>query len=99
MAGGPGQSNFKFAPPKAFLTQHDFVQIGYRGVDGAIQLKSKKLSKSMLGLHHKLLSDESLDNIGTQMKKYNEELVKKGIDKNYFTIIDVIDDFEEVRNS
>jgi pimeloyl-ACP methyl ester carboxylesterase len=98
MTGGPGQSNFDFVPPKAFLTDHDFIIIGYRGVDGSVKLKSKEIAKSMKGIHHKLLSSESLDYICSCMQKYNEDLIKKGIDINNFTIIDVIDDFEEVRN-
>lgn len=97
MTGGPGQSNLKDLPSKEFLTDHDFILIGYRGVDGPIQLKSKKLGKSMKGLHYKMLSDESLDNLGLQMKQYYDELIKQGIDINNFTIIDVIDDFEDVR--
>jgi pimeloyl-ACP methyl ester carboxylesterase len=97
MAGGPGQSNLKDLPSKEFLTDHDFILIGYRGVDGPIKLTSKNLRKSMKGLHHNMLSNESLDNISSCMKEYCEELIKKGIDVNNFTMIDVIDDFEEVR--
>jgi pimeloyl-ACP methyl ester carboxylesterase len=97
MTGGPGQSNFDILPPKAFLTDHDFILIGYRGVDGPIKLKSKKLGKTLKGLHHKMLSNESLDNFGVHMKQYYNELIKQGIDVNNFTMIDVIDDFEDVR--
>ncbi len=97
MTGGPGQSNFDYVPAKAFLMNHDFIIIGYRGVDGSVKLKSKKLNRSMKGLHNKLLSDESLDYFGSCMKKYNEKLVKKGIDLSNYSIIDVIDDFEDVR--
>jgi pimeloyl-ACP methyl ester carboxylesterase len=97
MTGGPGQSNFDLLPPKSFLADHDFIIIGYRGVDGSVKLNSRKLGKSMLGLHHEILSNESLDNIGLHMKQYYEELTKKGIDVNNFTIIDVVDDFDEAR--
>jgi pimeloyl-ACP methyl ester carboxylesterase len=97
MSGGPGQSNFDFLPPKSFLADHDFIIIGYRGVDGSVKLNSKKLGKSMLGLHHKILSNESLDNLGLHMKQYYDELIKQGIDVNNFTVIDVVDDFDEVR--
>ena len=97
MAGGPGQSNLKDLPSKEFLTNHDNILIGYRGVDGPIKLKSRRLARSMKGLHHKMLSDESLDNTGLRMKEFRDELLKKGIDVNCFTMIDVIDDFEQVR--
>jgi pimeloyl-ACP methyl ester carboxylesterase len=97
MTGGPGQSNFDFTPPKEFLAGHDFIIIGYRGVDGPIRLTSRKIGKSMLGLHHRMLSTESLDYIGSCMKQYYEKLRKQGIDVNNFTMIDVIDDFEDIR--
>jgi pimeloyl-ACP methyl ester carboxylesterase len=97
MAGGPGLSNLKDLPSKAFLADHDYILIGYRGVDGPVKLKSKKLARSIKGLHHKMLSNESLDNLGLHMKQYNDELIKQGIDINNFTITDVVDDFEDVR--
>ena len=97
MAGGPGESNLELTPPKEYLASHDFVLVGYRGVDGPVMKKSKKIMKALRGVNNQLLSDKSLDNLGTIVKQYVAESVKNGIDINYFTIIDVIDDFEEVR--
>jgi len=51
----------------------------------------------MRGVNHQLLSNKSLDNLGKALKQYSVELANDGIDINHFTIIDVIDDFEEVR--
>ncbi len=97
MAGGPGSSNLWAHPPKAFLENHDFVRVGYRGADGIVMKKSKKVNKAMRGIDHQLLSDKSLDNIGKAIEEYAAELAQEGIDINNFTILDVIDDFEDVR--
>ena len=36
--GGPGQTNMNGKPPLQLLDTHDFVNIGYRGVDGDVKL-------------------------------------------------------------
>jgi pimeloyl-ACP methyl ester carboxylesterase len=97
MGGGPGESNLCFIPPKEYLANHDFVEVGYRGVDGPVWKKAKKYIKALRGLDHHLFSDKSLDNMATALKEYFAEAAKEGIDINHFTIIDVIDDFEDVR--
>ena len=36
LQGGPGQSNFSWAPPGWLLARHDLVFVGYRGIDGTL---------------------------------------------------------------
>lgn len=101
--GGPGVTNMlsveKIAStsPTKLLTTHDFVCIGYRGVDGSTVLKSKKINKAFQGIDHKMLSDRSLDNVEVEIKKYCTKLRKDGVDINQYTILDVIDDFDYAR--
>ena len=101
--GGPGASNILSeskiisANPSKLLDNHDLVCIGYRGVDGSTILKSKKVNKALKGLHSKLLSDQSLNNIEEKIKEYQTQLQKKDIDINNYTILDVIEDLEMVR--
>lgn len=97
MEGGPGISNLWRVPPKAFLENHDFVRVGYRGADGIVMKKSKKVIKAIKGIDHQMLSDKSLDNIGKAIEEYAAELEQDGININNFTVLDVVDDFEEVR--
>jgi pimeloyl-ACP methyl ester carboxylesterase len=97
MEGGPGKSNFSGTAPKALLANHDLVTVGYRGIDEPRMKKSKKLNKALRGSRHQLFSDESLANIGKAMNEYANELARGGIDINNFTIMDVVDDFEDVR--
>jgi len=101
--GGPGASNILSeskiisANPSKLLDNHDLVCIGYRGVDGSTLLKSKKVNKALKGLHNKLLSDQSLNNIEEKIKKYQTQLQKEDIDINDYSILEVIEDLEMVR--
>ena len=101
--GGPGSTNirptkkFESATPSKLLENHDFVCVGYRGVDGSTILKSKKINKAMKGLNHKMLSDESLNNVEVKIEEYQRRLQQEGIDINNYTILDVIEDFEYAR--
>lgn len=101
--GGPGGSNIisekKIASTNntTLLATHDFVCVGYRGVDGSTVLKSKKVNKAMKGLHHQMLSPESLKNIENRIKEYTDELKNEGININNYTIPNVVEDIESVR--
>jgi len=101
--GGPGVSNISRSPAYVCSTEllenHDVVFVGYRGVDGSTILSSKKVNKAFKGLHHKMLSDESLDNIAAKIKDYIAELDNKEIDINRYTMLDVIDDLEDARSA
>ena len=97
--GGPGQSNISTTYNTALLANHDYVRVGYRGVDGSVKLNSKRIAKAMKGLHNRLLSDESLNNLESKMKDYHAELNEKGIDLSHYTIMDVIEDMEYARKS
>lgn len=99
LAGGPGVSNMKQKPSKKLLESHDFVLVGYRGVDGSVRLQSKKIKKAVKGINNSLLSDESLRNLHDSTDAYMRELLSAKIDLKNYTIIDVIDDLEDVRIS
>lgn len=100
LAGGPGESNIpKSISNTDLLNNHDFVFIGYRGVDGSVKLKSKKLAKALKGINNQLLSDMSLDNIERTAKEYLEDLKKQDIDISAYTIMDVIEDLEYAREA
>lgn len=96
-AGGPGISNMTYKPPKRLLENHDFVLVGYRGADGSVKLNSREIKKAVKGMNNSLLSDESIKNLQNATSEYIHNLKEKNIDLNNFTIIDVIDDFEEIR--
>ncbi len=96
-AGGPGQSNMNFKPPQELLINHDFVLIGYRGVDGSVNLDCPEVKDAIRGVGCDLLSTESLANLSEAFRKSASRLQDKGIDLNAYTMPDVISDMELAR--
>lgn len=58
LEGGPGQSNMPGRPSLSLLENHDYVLIGYRGVDGDVKLDCPEVADAITGVGSDLLSDE-----------------------------------------
>lgn len=99
LAGGPGQSNMKFKPPDDFLANHDFVLVGYRGVDGSSGLDCPEVKRAIKGIGSDLLSPSSLTNLGKAFRQCATRLQAEGIDLNAYTMLDVIRDLETARTT
>nr|WP_315176571.1 alpha/beta fold hydrolase [uncultured Flavobacterium sp.] len=103
--GGPGGSNLLSrekiisSNPIHLLANHDFVCIGYRGVDGSVNLSSKEVNDAMKGLDNHLLSDASLDNIEAKIKAYKNELASLKIDINQYNVVNVAKDIDFLKNT
>lgn len=97
--GGPGISNMKYRPSAALLENHDFVLVGYRGVDGSIELKSDEVEEAMEGVDGDLLSDKSLRSLSEALESFSKKLKTRNVDLAHYTIVDVISDLESVRNA
>lgn len=99
-AGGPGMSNMLWDWGKAatFLSKHDFVLVGYRGVDGSTKLDCPEVTKAFKG-GSDLLSDESIKTIGRAWTASAERLKKDGVDLNGYSMLEVIEDNESVRKA
>lgn len=95
--GGPGYSNIGTTLNTDLLRHRDFVFVGYRGADGSVVLRSKKMFKALKGQKNHLLSDKSLNSIEAASKAYLAELKKKEIDITQYSIMQVIDDVEQAR--
>lgn len=90
-------SNMKFTPPAWLLANHDFVMVGYRGVDGSVKLDCPEFVKAMKGVNGDLLSSESLDSLGAAMAKCAVRLQGEGVDLAGYTIPNVVEDMESAR--
>jgi pimeloyl-ACP methyl ester carboxylesterase len=97
LAGGPGQSNMDFKPPDELLVNHDFVLIGYRGVDGSVKLDCPEVIRAIKGVGGDLLSPPSLSGLSTAFRQCADRLKTEGVDLNAYTMIDVIRDLETAR--
>jgi pimeloyl-ACP methyl ester carboxylesterase len=98
LAGGPGQSNMDFKPPDELLANHDFVLIGYRGVDGSVKLNCPEVNRAIKGVGGDLLSSQSLSGLSMAFHQCADRLLTEGIDLNAYTMIDVIRDLETARS-
>jgi pimeloyl-ACP methyl ester carboxylesterase len=100
LSGGPGTSNMLWDWNKAriFLTEHDFVLVGYRGVDGSVILDCPEVTSAFKGKKD-MLGDAAIRTIGRAWTKSAARLSAKGIDLNGFTMAECIEDNESVRKS
>ncbi|MBN2084109.1 MAG: alpha/beta fold hydrolase [Anaerolineales bacterium] len=98
LSGGPGTSNMSADPPAWLLDNHDYVKVGYRGVDGTPKLDCPNFADAARGYGDDLLSPESLDRIGEAAAACASALQSKGVDLRGYTIPEVVEDLEAVRS-
>jgi pimeloyl-ACP methyl ester carboxylesterase len=96
LAGGPGQSNMNCTPFDTLLEEHDFVMVGYRGVDGSVKLDCPDVTESIKA-NDNPLTEESLRNLGKAWEASARRFAQEGIDWNGYTIPQTIEDIETVR--
>jgi pimeloyl-ACP methyl ester carboxylesterase len=97
LEGGPGLTNVKFNPHAYLLDNHDFVGVGYRGVDGSSVLDCPEIEKAFKGEGDDVLSEESLKNIGEAWTDCSSRLKQSGVDIDGYNIMEVIEDLESAR--
>ncbi len=100
LAGGPGASNMSWDRGKAsaFLPQHDFVLVGYRGVDGSTVLDCPEVSEAVRG-NGDILGERSVRRIARAWSTDAESLTARGVDLDGYTMLEVIEDNESVRRA
>jgi len=101
LSGGPGQSNIKNKPPAVLFARHDFVMVGYRGVDGSSVLACPEYdrvlrSKSAGG---DALSEEMLAKVAEAMAECAARLKAEGVDLDGYTTPEVVEDIEAARKA
>jgi len=96
-SGGPGQSNIAWdlGKARAFLDEHDFVAVGYRGVDGSVLLDCPEVT-NVLKETVNPLSEEAMVAVGAAWRASAERLRNAGIDLDGYTIPECIEDQESV---
>lgn len=96
--GGPGISNMKWGRLDSLLSNHDFVMVGYRGVDGSTVLDCPEVEKALKG-DADPLDEESLRNIGRAWTACAQRLTAQGVDLDGYTMLEVIEDTEAARRA
>src|SRR3990172_7532466 len=97
LEGGPGSSNMGAVPPAFGLANHDFVMVGYRGVDGSVVLDCPEVERARTGVGDDLLSPESRANFAGAWAQCAARLQAAGVELDGYTIPEVVADLEAVR--
>ena len=96
-AGGPGDSNMKFSRLEGLIENHDIVLIGYRGVDGSVNLQSPEITQALKGVGGDLFSEASLANLGNAYTRFARRIQNEGINLESYNIVETIEDMEAAR--
>ncbi len=99
LEGGPGMSNMHAKPPAALLANHDFVMVGYRGVDGSVKLDCPEVAQAIKGDGVDVLSEQSRVGFSAAMRQCAARLQADGVDLDGYTISEVIGDMEAARSA
>ena len=96
LAGGPGQSNLHFKHLQGLVDNHDFVQVGYRGIEGSSVLDCPETIDALKAADD-MLSDPSLDSFSASIARCAERLQSEGVDIMGYTLFERVDDMEAAR--
>ena len=78
LSGGPGQSNMHSFQYDYFLTQHDHVMVGYRGVDGEVSLDCPEVVE-VLQQGGDILSEEVIAGVSDAYGACAERISSRGV--------------------
>jgi pimeloyl-ACP methyl ester carboxylesterase len=96
LQGGPGLSNMDFPQAKRFTARHDFVLVGYRGVDGSSRLDCREVSASR-DHSRDLLSRASLASDASAYRACAKRLQADGVDLAGYSLPERVEDLELAR--
>ncbi|MCP4417572.1 MAG: alpha/beta hydrolase [Chloroflexi bacterium] len=97
LQGGPGGTNIWKNPPADLFRNHDFVMVGYRGVDGSSVLNCPEVDAALKGVDGNLLNEASMDNMREAGGRCAERLQSEGVDLDGYSMMEVIADLEAAR--
>lgn len=96
--GGPGSSNLTFNKLDGMIENHDFVLVGYRGVDGSVSLDCPEIADAVRNSPtDDMLGDAALKSYGEAGKRCAARLQDEGADLAGYSMVEVIEDMENVR--
>lgn len=97
LAGGPGMTNLSSDLPVSWIVgARDIVLLGYRGVDGTVQLDCPELDAIMRG-GGEVLTPAAHKKLAAAYRQCAVRVTAAGIDLGGYTILEVVDDIEALR--
>lgn len=98
-SGGPGSNNIIRYPLDGLTENHDFVMVGYRGIDGQVVLECPEISQAISKATGTLLSPESIAAYTAGAAQCAERWESEGIDLAGYTLTEVVDDADATRKA
>lgn len=96
--GGPGITNMSWPQASRFVSTHDVVLVGYRGVDGSVRLDCPEVD-SALKHSTDLLADASFRAYGDAFHDCADRLTGEGVDLAGYGLPPQVDDLEAARRA
>jgi pimeloyl-ACP methyl ester carboxylesterase len=96
LEGGPGLTNMDFDRASRFVHHRDLVLVGYRGVDGSVQLDCPELV-TLYKRSTDILSEEFFDAKADALRACAARFAEAGIDSSRYGLLNQIDDLEVAR--
>lgn len=96
LEGGPGITNVDFDLATRYNDTRDVVMVGYRGVDGDVQLDCPEVDGAM-GHATAVLAEETYRAIADAYTACAERLSGEGVDLAGYGLVDQVDDVEAAR--
>lgn len=97
LEGGPGGPNINVYPTDGLLERHDFVMVGYRGVQGQVVLECPETGDAARAVMDDFLSEAALASLGRATSACAQRLLAEGIDLDGYSMNQTIDDMEAAR--
>jgi len=99
LAGGPGQSNMRLSYPLSwFIAERDIVLVGYRGIDGTVQLVCPEVD-AILKRGGALLGSQAIVDMSNAYRQCATHLTEAGVDLGGYSVLEVVDDLDAVRQA
>lgn len=100
LEGGPGGTNFTWAPPAWLLAKHAVVLVGYRGVDGTVNLSCPAVGRLLKAHTGKdLFSEQAHVQYVAAVDQCATTLQDAGVDLSGYNMPGVIEDMEAARTA
>ena len=98
LQGGPGVTNMNFPNASRFADDHDFVLLGYRGIDGSVRLDCPEV-ESALKHSTDFLGDKSFQAYADGFRSCADRLRGDGADLAGYSLVQRADDLEAARKA
>jgi pimeloyl-ACP methyl ester carboxylesterase len=98
LQGGPGITNMDFPMANRYVANHDVVVVGYRGVDGSVQLNCPEVTSALTGTSD-LLAKKTLQAYTAAFRSCANRLTKSGVDLAGYNLVERVDDMEAARTA